>query len=242
MPGLRPAEPGEFTRRAFRRGKLDLTAAEGLGDLIRAETEAQRRQALRQMEGELGRLYQRWSQTLTQVRMAGGRAGIRPPGLLRWVVVAWGHGAGLAPPTPPLAPQALAHLEAYIDFSEDDNVEEEVLSQGEGWRRGAASGGAGTPRPCCRVPPSSAVSLPAVDATVRALEQEIGAHLQDGRRGELLRGGVHAVIAGPPNVGKSSLLNLLCEWGAEGGVGRGLAAWTSVPPPRGLGATVPDAT
>ncbi|KAM9515878.1 5-taurinomethyluridine-[tRNA] synthase subunit GTPB3, mitochondrial isoform 1-T1 [Guaruba guarouba] len=140
LPGLRPAEPGEFTRRAFRRGKLDLTAAEGLGDLIRAETEAQRRQALRQMEGELGRLYQRWSDTLTQ---------------------------------------ALAHLEAYIDFSEDDNVEEEVLSQ--------------------------------VDATVRALEQEIGSHLQDGRRGELLRGGVRAVIAGPPNVGKSSLLNLLCQ-------------------------------
>ncbi|NXG54046.1 GTPB3 GTPase, partial [Psilopogon haemacephalus] len=69
LPGLRAAEPGEFTRRAFRRGKLDLTAAEGLGDLIRAETEAQRRQALRQMEGELGKLYQRWSETLTQVRL-----------------------------------------------------------------------------------------------------------------------------------------------------------------------------
>ncbi|XP_032567552.1 tRNA modification GTPase GTPBP3, mitochondrial [Chiroxiphia lanceolata] len=140
LPGLRPADPGEFTLRAFRRGKLDLTAAEGLGDLIRAETEAQRRQALRQMEGELGQLYQRWSDTLTQ---------------------------------------ALAHLEAYIDFSEDDNVEEEVLSQ--------------------------------VDGAVRALEREIGAHLRDGRRGELLRGGVRAVIAGPPNVGKSSLLNLLCQ-------------------------------
>ncbi|KAM6041362.1 5-taurinomethyluridine-[tRNA] synthase subunit GTPB3, mitochondrial [Chlamydotis macqueenii] len=140
LPGLRPAEPGEFTRRAFHCGKLDLTMAEGLGDLIRAETEAQRRQALRQMEGELGQLYQRWSKTLTR---------------------------------------ALAHLEAYIDFSEDDNVEEEVLSQ--------------------------------VDAAVRVLEQEIGAHLQDGRRGELLREGVHAVIAGPPNVGKSSLLNLLCQ-------------------------------
>ncbi|KAM6236186.1 5-taurinomethyluridine-[tRNA] synthase subunit GTPB3, mitochondrial [Porphyrio hochstetteri] len=140
LPGLRPAEPGEFTRRAFHHGKLDLTAAEGLGDLIRAETEAQRRQALRQMDGELGRLYQRWSETLTQ---------------------------------------ALAHLEAYIDFSEDDNVEEEVLSH--------------------------------VDATVRVLEQEIGSHLRDGRRGELLRGGVRAVIIGPPNVGKSSLLNLLCQ-------------------------------
>ncbi|NXT72706.1 GTPB3 GTPase, partial [Chaetops frenatus] len=90
------------------------------------------------MEGELGRLYQRWSHVLTQ---------------------------------------ALAHLEAYIDFSEDDDVGEEVLSQ--------------------------------VDVTVRALEQEIRGHLRDGRRGELLRGGVRAVIAGPPNVGKSSLLNLL---------------------------------
>ncbi|XP_067168800.1 tRNA modification GTPase GTPBP3, mitochondrial [Apteryx mantelli] len=140
LPGLRPAEPGEFARRAFHNGKLDLTAVEGLGDLIQAETEAQRRQALRQMEGELGRLYQRWSETLTQ---------------------------------------ALAHLEAYIDFSEDDSVEEEVLSQ--------------------------------VAAAVQALEQEVGAHLRDGRRGELLRGGVRVVIAGPPNVGKSSLLNLLAR-------------------------------
>ncbi|XP_066422405.1 tRNA modification GTPase GTPBP3, mitochondrial [Molothrus aeneus] len=140
LPGLRPAEPGEFTRRAFAHGKLDLTAAEGLRDLIGAETEAQRRQALRQMEGDLGRLYQRWSHALTQ---------------------------------------ALAHLEAYIDFSEDDNVEEEVLTQ--------------------------------VRVTVRALLQELRGHLRDGRRGELLRGGVRAVIAGPPNVGKSSLLNLLCR-------------------------------
>ncbi|NWX94753.1 GTPB3 GTPase, partial [Nothoprocta pentlandii] len=68
LPGLRPAEPGEFSRRAFRNGKLDLTAAEGLRDLVQAETEAQRRQALRQMDGELGRLYQRWSDSLTQAR------------------------------------------------------------------------------------------------------------------------------------------------------------------------------
>ncbi|XP_072260690.1 tRNA modification GTPase GTPBP3, mitochondrial isoform X3 [Pyxicephalus adspersus] len=85
---LRPAEPGEFTKRAFQNGKLDLTEVEGLGDLIHAETEVQRRQALRQMSGELGQLYQRWSQRLIR---------------------------------------ALAHVEAFIDFSEDDNIEEGVL-------------------------------------------------------------------------------------------------------------------
>ncbi|XP_018418859.1 PREDICTED: tRNA modification GTPase GTPBP3, mitochondrial, partial [Nanorana parkeri] len=85
---LRPAEPGEFTKRAFQNGKLDLTEVEGLGDLIHAETEIQRRQALRQMSGELGQLYQRWSHRLIR---------------------------------------ALAHVEAFIDFSEDDNIEEGVL-------------------------------------------------------------------------------------------------------------------
>ncbi len=60
MNGLRPAEPGEFTRRAFHNGKFDLTEAEGLGDLIAAETEQQRRQALRQMEGALRERYERW--------------------------------------------------------------------------------------------------------------------------------------------------------------------------------------
>lgn len=60
MPGLRPAEPGEFSRRAFVHGKLDLTAAEGLADLVDAVTEAQRRQALRQLDGELGALYEDW--------------------------------------------------------------------------------------------------------------------------------------------------------------------------------------
>ncbi|WP_417320848.1 tRNA uridine-5-carboxymethylaminomethyl(34) synthesis GTPase MnmE [Emcibacter sp.] len=58
--GVRPAEPGEFTRRAFDNGKMDLTATEGLADLLNAETEAQRRQALRQMDGQLGRLYEGW--------------------------------------------------------------------------------------------------------------------------------------------------------------------------------------
>lgn len=60
MPGLRPADPGEFARRAFVHGKLDLTAAEGLADLVEAVTEAQRRQALRQLDGELGALYETW--------------------------------------------------------------------------------------------------------------------------------------------------------------------------------------
>ncbi|MFC5307531.1 tRNA uridine-5-carboxymethylaminomethyl(34) synthesis GTPase MnmE [Azospirillum picis] len=81
LPGLRLAEPGEFTRRAFENGKLDLTEAEAVADLIDAETTAQRRQALRQMDGALGRLYDGWRERLTR---------------------------------------ALAHIEADIDFAEDD--------------------------------------------------------------------------------------------------------------------------
>ncbi|XP_049733319.1 tRNA modification GTPase GTPBP3, mitochondrial [Elephas maximus indicus] len=138
VPGLRPAEAGEFTRRAFARGKLSLTEVEGLADLIHAETEAQRRQALRQLDGELGRLCHDWAETLTT---------------------------------------ALAHVEAYIDFSEDDNLEEDVLER--------------------------------VDSSVRGLEAALGAHLRDARRGQRLRSGAHVVVAGPPNAGKSSLVNLL---------------------------------
>jgi len=79
--GLKPAEPGAFTRRAFDHGKLDLTEVEGLADLIAAETEAQRRQALRQLEGALGARIEAWR---------GGLLG------------------------------ALAHIEAAIDFPEED--------------------------------------------------------------------------------------------------------------------------
>ncbi|MQP67010.1 tRNA uridine-5-carboxymethylaminomethyl(34) synthesis GTPase MnmE [Niveispirillum sp. SYP-B3756] len=79
--GLRVAEPGEFSRRAFENGKLDLTEAEAIADLVDAETAAQRRQALRQMEGALGQLYEGWRHRLTR---------------------------------------ALAHLEADIDFPEED--------------------------------------------------------------------------------------------------------------------------
>ena len=68
LPGLRPAEPGEFTRRAFEAGRLDLTEAEGIADLVAAETEAQRRQALTQMEGGLHRLYDGWRDRLMALR------------------------------------------------------------------------------------------------------------------------------------------------------------------------------
>jgi tRNA modification GTPase len=79
--GLSPAEPGEFSRQAFANGRLDLTEAEGLADLIAAETEQQRRLALRQVEGRLKDLYEGWRHDLV-------RAG--------------------------------AHLEACIDFADED--------------------------------------------------------------------------------------------------------------------------
>ncbi len=66
VAGLRIARPGEFTRRAFANNRLDLAQAEGLGDLIEAETEGQRRQALRQLEGGLSRQAEGWAERLTQ--------------------------------------------------------------------------------------------------------------------------------------------------------------------------------
>ena len=134
----RLAEPGEFTRRAFENGKLDLTEAEGIADLVAAETEQQRRLALQQMDGALHRLYEAW-RTL-----------------------------GLG---------TLAHLEAAIDFPDED------LPSGlaDGVRDG-----------------------------ILRLQAGIASHLAD-RRGERLREGLHIAIIGPPNAGKSSLLNLLAR-------------------------------
>ena len=65
--GSRPAEAGEFTRRAYLNGRLDLTEAEGIADLIAAETDAQRRQAMRQAEGALSRLVEGWSERLVRL-------------------------------------------------------------------------------------------------------------------------------------------------------------------------------
>ncbi len=137
--GTRPAEPGEFTRRAFDAGKLDLTQAEALADLVDAETRAQARQALRQMGGALKTRTDLWRDRLIK---------------------------------------AQAHLEAVIDFPDEDLPEETANAL---WQE------------------------------VDALEEDIAVHLADDKRGERLRNGVHIAIIGPPNAGKSSLLNLLAK-------------------------------
>jgi tRNA modification GTPase len=68
IPGLRPAEAGEFTRRAVEAGRMDLTAAEAVADLVNAETDGQRRQALNQLAGGLGQLYEGWRADLIRLR------------------------------------------------------------------------------------------------------------------------------------------------------------------------------
>lgn len=137
LPRFRPAEPGEFTRRAVENGRFDLTRAEAIADLIAADTESQRLQALRQYDGALAEQYFRWRERL-----------IRP--------AAW--------------------IEANIDFP-DEELPDGVW---EASRR-----------------------------ELRELLAEMESQLNDARRGEIIRDGFEVAVIGPPNVGKSSLVNAL---------------------------------
>ena len=140
QPGCRMAQPGEFARRAIANGKLDLAQVEGLADLVDAETEAQRRQALAQMRGALSELYEGWRADLIR---------------------------------------ASALVEAAIDFSDEGDVASDAFATAR--------------------------------KMVGELHAAIAEHVDDGNRGEILRDGFRVVIAGPPNAGKSSLLNALAR-------------------------------
>lgn len=141
IAGLRAADPGEFTRRALRNGRIDLAEAEGLADLLEAETEAQRRAALAAAEGQVSRTIDAWLRDL----------------------------AVLA-----------ARTEVLLDFADEDD------GSGED------------------------VALAAIASDARRLADAI-ATVTDAPPVERLRDGVRVVIAGPPNSGKSTLLNLLAE-------------------------------
>lgn len=138
-PGVRLAEAGEFTRRAFENGKLDLTEVEGLGDLIVAETENQRKLAHARLEGGLTRQVEGWREQLLDLR---------------------------------------AEIEARLDFSDEGDV-------------GA-------------LPASWADDVLGMHAALSAVLASVG-------QGRILRDGFRVVLAGPPNAGKSSLLNALSK-------------------------------
>lgn len=140
VPGLRPAEAGEFTRRAFENERLDLTRVEALADLVHAGTEAQRRQALSHLQGLLAGKAEAWRCALVG---------------------------------------AMARVEAALDFPDEEDV---------------PKGGAEDAR-----------------RTVETLRDEIVGALADACRGERVRDGLVVAIAGPPNAGKSSLLNQLAR-------------------------------
>src|SRR5437762_3231393 len=137
---VRAAEPGEFTRRAFENGKLDLTEAEALDDLIHADTDRQRRQALRQLKGLLGDKARDWRSQIIE---------------------------------------ASALIEAGIDFSPEGDV-------------------------------PAALIAPALSKRSTLL-CEIESVLAPQARSERLREGLVVAIAGPPNVGKSTLMNQLAR-------------------------------
>ncbi len=139
LPELRPAEPGEFTRRAFHNGKLDLAAAEAVDDLATASARAQLRQALEQAGGALGKRCDAWRAALVD---------------------------------------ALALLEAELDFAE----EEADVAAGR---------------------------LEAARPGLEAVRSEIAAALAEAAVGERLRQGLTVAVIGPPNAGKSSLVNRL---------------------------------
>lgn len=138
--GVRAAEPGEFTRRAFENGKLDLTEAEGLDDLIHADTDRQRRQALRQLKGLLGDKARRWREQIIE---------------------------------------ASALIEVGLDFSDEADVPAELL----------------------------APALVKIETLLAEIEEVLAAQA----RSERLREGLVVAIAGPPNVGKSTLINQLAR-------------------------------
>ncbi len=139
LPGLRAAEPGEFTRRALMNGRIDLSEAEGLGDLLMAETESQRRHALRSAEGAVRREVEGW--TVRALSIAAG-------------------------------------VEALLDHSDEDDVD--------------------------------AGALPKLQADAAGLGAEIETVIARPTV-ERVRDGIRVVLAGPPNAGKSTLLNALAD-------------------------------